>query len=625
MKKLVSGARSWLLTGALAAVALAALGVCHLACHTDDGPDVTPAGGSTFAPAGLVKSPLATPLSEGTREPEGHPADPYPVKLRELGTETGITFQHTDGSSGRRYVVETMSAGLATFDYDCDGLIDIYFPSGAWLPGAEFDKPPRHALYKNLGDWRFEDVAEQAGVASTAYGMGATVGDYDNDGWPDLYVLGFGPNILYHNNGDGTFTDVTEQAGVVGTTVGGVLAKKVGAGACFLDIEGDGLLDLYVGNYIELDLSTHQPRINYGIPSYPGPLDFPPVPDTLYRNNGDGTFRDVSKESGVGAHAGRSMGMTTADCDNDGDTDIFICNDVQENFLFRNDGRGHFEQVGLYAGVAMNFNAEMVANMGVDAGDYDNDGWLDFYTTNYQDTHPMLLRNLRDGMFEYVTWATNAGAGCYPYVNWGLGLVDFDNDGYKDVFVAQGHTEDNIELRDRTTAYRAPNVLLRNTGKGKFVDVSEECGLTAMTVHASRGAAFEDLDNDGDIDVAILNSRERPSILRNMLNEQGCKNHWLQIRLKGVKTNRGGVGAHVYVTAGDLSQLDEVHSGRAYQSHWGSRLHFGLGKHDRVDRIEVRWIGGGVDVLEDVAVDRLITITEGTGKPQTVDSRPPQS
>jgi hypothetical protein len=275
--------------------------------------------------------------------------------------------------------------------------------------------------------------------------------------------------------------------------------------------------------------------------------------------------------------------------------------------------------VGLLAGVAMSPNAEMVANMGVDCADYDHDGWLDFYTTNYQNQFKMLFRNLGNGMFEDVTLVTGASTGCYPYVNWGSGLVDFDNDGHKDIFVGNGHTEDNIEQIDRTTAYRCHNVLLWNSGKGKFVDVSEKCGLNAVPVHAARGVAFDDLDNDGAVDVVILNSRERPMVLRNMLNAEGSKNHWLQIQLRGVKTNRDGVGAHVKVAAGDLVQLDEVHSGRGYQSHWGSRLHFGLGKHDRVDRIEIHWIGGGVDLLQNVAVDRLTTITEGTSSTRPSD------
>jgi len=467
-------------------------------------------------------------------------------------------------------------------------------------------------LYQNLGSWRFRDVASEAGVAITAYGLGITIGDYDNDGSPDVYLDNYGPNILFHNNRDGTFTDVTARAGVAGTTPGGNLAFKVGAGAIFLDADGDGWLDLYVGNYLELDCSKHVPRLLHGIPAYPAPGQYAPIPDNFYRNNGDGTFTDASAASGVGAYSGRSMGMTAADFDNDGDTDVFICNDVQENFLFRNTGQGTFEEVGMLVGVALSCNGETMANMGADAADYNHDGWLDLYTTNYQNQFPMLLRNLGKAMFEDVTWATDAGNGCLPYVNWGPALVDLDNDGHKDIFIANGHTEDNIDQRDRTTSYRCHNILLWNNGQGKFVNVSQACGLEDLPRHAARGTAFEDLDNDGDLDAVILNSRERPTILRNLLYEQGSRHHWLQLELRGVKTNRNGVGARVRVVAGDLAQIDEVHSGRGYQSHWGFRLHFGLGQHRHIERLEVRWIGGGVDVWENLQADRVVTITEGS-------------
>ena len=533
------------------------------------------------------------------------PADPCAIQLHDISAKTGVTFCHTDGSSGRRYIVEAMSTGIATFDYDGDGAIDIYFPSGAPLPGCTVTPSPRHALYQNLGDWDFRDVSEHTGIVCSDYGMGVTAGDYDNDGFPDIYLSNFGPNILYHNNGDGTFTDVTREAGVA-------RGELVGAGVCFLDIEGDGDLDLYVGNYMALDLAAHVPRRDRGHPSYPSPREYAPVPDTLYRNNGDGTFTDVSQASGIAAHAGRSMGMICADYDNDGDTDIFICNDVMENFLFRNDGKGHFEECAILAGVALSRQGETLANMAVDCADYDHDGWLDLYTTNYQGQWPMLLRNSGHGIFEDVAPGTNAGDGAFPYVNWGCGWVDFDHDGHPDLFVANGHTEDNIEERDSSTAYRCPNLLLRNTDGGRFRNVSAAAGDGLRLVAASRGTAFDDLDNDGDVDAVILHSRERPAILRNMLTESGCRHHWLAIRVVGVTTNRDGVGAHVTVTAGDLRQLVEVHSGRGYQSHWGSRLHFGLGPRSAVDRVEVRWIGGGVDVIERPSVDRLVTITEGT-------------
>ena len=555
--------------------------------------------------------------ASGPRSPIPHPQSfeaPCPIRFQEVTGETGITFLHTDGSSGRRYIVEAMSTGIATLDYDGDGLIDIYFPNGALLPGATADKPPRHALYRNRGGWRFEEVTDAAGVVCTGYGLGIGVGDYDNDGHPDIYLNHFGPNVLWRNNGDGTFTDATAQAGVA-------RGNLVGAGACFLDADGDGWLDLYVGNYIHLDCAAHVPHVAAGFPTYPSPLEYAPVPDTLYRNNGDGTFSDVSEASGIGNYAGRSMGMICADYDHDGDTDAFLCNDVMENFLFRNDGAGRFQEVGTLVGAALNGNGETLANMGVDCGDYNNDGLLDFFSTNYQAQWPVLYRNLRHGMLEDVTHATNAGAGCLPHVNWGLGMADLDNDGHKDLFIGNGHTEDNIELRDRSATYRCLNIVQRNTGDGRFVNVSEGAGLNQLPRHAARGVALDDLDNDGDIDVVILNSRERPTLLRNMLSERGSPHRWLQVELRGVKTNRDGVGAQVKVFTGPLVQVDEVHSGRGYQSHWGTRLHFGLGLHERVDRLEVRWIGGGMDVLEDIPPNQRIQIIEGSHSPVRLPGR----
>jgi hypothetical protein len=443
--------------------------------------------------------------------------------------------------------------------------------------------------------------------------LGVVVGDYDNDGHPDLFLNNFGPNVLYHNNGDGTFTDVTDRHGVSGEE------NMVAAGACFLDADRDGRLDLYVGNYLRLDCAAHVPHLTNGHPAYPSPREYAPVPDTLYHYNADGTFTDVSESSGVAAYAGRSMGMVAGDYDNDGDTDIFICNDVQENFFLSNDGRGRFEEFALLAGTAMNSHGALIANMGVDCADFDRDGLLDFYTTNYQSQLPMLFKNFGDGVFQDVVPTTNAGAGCLPYVNWGCGVVDFDNDGNRDLFIANGHTEDNIEDRDLAARYRCPNILLWNSGNARFVNVSDEVGDGLAPVQASRGAAFDDLDNDGDLDAVILNSRERPTILRNMLRESNDSSHWLQVCLRGTHTNRDGVGAHVTVISGDFSQLDEVHSGRGYQSHWGTRLHFGIGDHDRVDRIEVSWIGGSTEVFENIEVDQLVTLVEGTG---TVGDKP---
>ena len=528
-----------------------------------------------------------------------------PIWLRDVSRQTGVDFTHTDGSSGRRYIIEAISAGLALFDYDNDGLVDVYFVNGAPHPGAEVDLPPRNALYRNNGDWTFTDVTEQTGVGDTGFGLGVTVGDYDNDGDPDLYINNFGPNVLYRNNADGTFTDVTAQAGVHN-------GDRVGAGACFLDMDADGDLDLYVGNYIDFRYDLHIQRTYNGFPVYPHPRDYSPMPDTVYRNNGDGTFTDCSRESGVGLHAGTSMGMVCADYDKDGDTDVFVLNDVGANFLFQNDGTGKFEEVGTFAGAAYNFHGHENASMGVDCADYDNDGNLDFFMTSYAGELPVLYRNTGSGLFEDVTLKTGAASGSFAHVNWGNGFADLDNDGDRDIFIAQGHIEDNVELYQDSTEYRVRNSVMMNTGDGSFVDVSRQCGDGMLPVLSSRGAGFDDLDNDGDIDVVVLNSREHPTILR---NETENSNHWIQIRLHGENGNLDGVGARVTVVAGDLTQVDEAHAGRGYQSYWGSRLHFGLGQRDHIERIEVRWIGGGVDVFKNLEVDQLVVLKEGTGEP----------
>ncbi len=447
-------------------------------------------------------------------------------------------------------------------------------------------------------------MTDRAGVGDTGYGLGVAVGDYDNDGHPDVYVNNYGPNLLYRNNGDGTFTDVARQAGVT-------RGSTVGAGANFLDIDGDGDLDLFVSNYVVFRYETFVPIFFHGVPAYHGPRDYPHQPNHLFRNNGDGTFADVSKESGIGAHPGPGMGTICFDYDDDGDTDIFVCNDTTGNFLFQNDGKGNFREVGLDAGVACNLSGTTVGSMGVDCGDYDRDGLPDLFITDYHTEMPILFKNLGSGLFEDATLRTGAHGGVLYNVKWGCAFVDFDNDGNPDIFFVCGHVQDNIHLIDKRSSYLASPVLLRNTGDGRFVNVSDSSGDLARVQAVGRGAAFDDLDNDGDVDAVILSARHPPVVLR---NDSAPGNHWLQIRVRGVKTNRDGVGARVKVVAGDLVQSAEVHSGRGYQSHFGSRLHFGLGKRDRVDRIEVRWLGGGTETFDCPGVDRLITLAEGGGK-----------
>ncbi|KKK97815.1 hypothetical protein LCGC14_2648980, partial [marine sediment metagenome] len=423
-----------------------------------------------------------------------------PIQLKNVTKKTGIAFIHNDGSSGRHYVVETVSAGVALFDYDGDGDVDIYFLNGAPMPGTKVDVPPKNALYRNDGGMRFTDVTERAGVGDKGHGLGVTVGDYDNDGDRDLYINNFGPNVLYRNNGNGTFTDVTKKAGVAN-------GDQLGAGTNFLDIDKDGDLDLFVANYVEFTYEDHPSQHFTGYLTYPGPMDFEPAPDVLFRNNGNGTFTDISEESGIAASAGTGMGTVCADYDNDGDTDIIVANDVFSNFLYDNDGTGKFQEVALISGIAYDLRGKPQGSMGVACADYNGDGRLDLHITSYQNDLATLYKNLGDGIFEDVTRPTGAAAGTAADVSWGNAFVDFDNDGDRDLFVACGHVQDNVELFNDTTTYMTRNVLLMNTGDGKFVNVSDRSGDGMAVKLASRGAAFDDLDGDGDIDVVILNIR----------------------------------------------------------------------------------------------------------------------
>ena len=532
-----------------------------------------------------------------------------PIQLVDVTATSGITFRHHHGGSGEGYIVEGGVGGLALFDFDGDGWTDIYFTNGAPLKGTTVDVPPRDALYRNNGNWTFTDVTVEAGVGDLGFGLGVTVGDYDNDGNPDLYLNNFGPNVLYRNNGDGTFTDMTQQAGVGN-------GDKFGAGASFFDMDEDGDLDLYVANYVNFTYENHVPIIVGTNRFHAGPLYYKPVPDTLYRNNGDGTFTDVSGPSGIDSVSGPGMGVVCADFDDDGDVDVYVCNDQAPNFLFQNDGQGKFSEIGLLAGVAHNFRGQATGSMGVDCADYNNDGRLDLLVTNFQSEMPVLYHNMGNGIFEDRTNAATITTEIFPHVQWGTGLVDFDNDGNRDIYIACGHF-DRIELIDDRTAFKVHNFLLLNTANGKFADVSRKCGTGLAVVESSRGAAFDDLDNDGDIDGVVLNVETLATILRNeSRNKSDAPNHWLQIQLQGTNSNRAGVGARVRVSSGELIQMAEVHSGRGYQSHYGTRLQFGLGNKTLVDRIEVRWPTGVVEVFPKIDANRLVYLKEGTADDQ---------
>ncbi|MCI0745468.1 MAG: CRTAC1 family protein [Verrucomicrobia subdivision 3 bacterium] len=528
-----------------------------------------------------------------------------PIQLRDVTRETGITFVHTDGSSGQRYIVETVASGLALFDYDNDGDVDIYFLNGAPLRGVLATRPaaPRNSLWRNDGNWKFTDVTDRSGLADTNYSLGVATADYDNDGDQDVYISNFGPNKLYRNNGDGTFTDVTRAAGVADGD------RKIGAGVAFLDIDHDGDLDLFAAHYVDFTYENHRTVRFNGHPAYAGPLDYRPTPFSLFRNNGNGTFADISAESGVGKHKGAGMGVMCFDVESDGDTDIFVANDKTGNSLLLNDGKGNFKENAGLAGVAYDVAGRAQGSMGVECADIDNDGLLDLFVTTYQQELATLFRNAGKGLFDDATAQTRAGERTLRYVKWGVGVVDFDNDGHRDVLIASGHLHDNVHLFDNTTLYECPGVVLRNTGAKSgpmFINVSDKSGDGPLLKRSARGATFDDLDNDGDIDVVILNSRREPTILRN----ESARGNWLQVRLVGTRSNSDAIGARIRLFAGDLTLVDEVHSGRGYQSDYGRRLHFGLGTRDKIDRVEVQWPAGGKDVIAHPPANRLLTITE---------------
>ncbi len=523
------------------------------------------------------------------------------VNLVNVTSNTGINFKHSDGSSGRRYIVETVVAGLAVFDYDNDGWLDIYFLNGVALPGTAPNKQLRNALYRNNGDWTFKDVTESSGLASGEYGMGVAAADFDEDGDEDLYVTNFGRNILYTNNGDGTFEDTTEQRGIGG-------GMGFGSGAVWFDIDGDQDLDLYSGNYVEFNFEVkHVPRIVGGHEFHPGPAAYPPSRHELYQNNGDGTFQDISQASGIGISPGPGMGAIAFDADDDRDIDLFVCNDGKPNFLFLNDGKGHFVEEAFVAGVAVDRNGTANGNMGVDVGDADGDGLLDLITTDYQDELPVLYRNQGSGAFQDISTRARIDPALIPHVKWGVSFVDIDNDMDRDIFIACGHFLDNLRFVDDRTDVKVANFLLANDGRGRFTDISSKAGSGMAVVESSRGAALDDLDNDGDTDLAVLNANGPPTIIR---NESLPNRNWLDLHLVGRASNRSASGAVVRLTAGGKNQVQAVHHGRGYQSHYGTRLHFGLGAATGVDELEIVWPSGLVQKVVVDTMNRLLEVVE---------------
>lgn len=521
------------------------------------------------------------------------------IRLTDVTANSNIDFVHFYDGQGGMYIAEEVASGMASFDYDRDGLIDLYFLKGTKIPFDGGGSPP-NALYRNLGNMRFANATQQSHADDTSFSVGVVAADFDSDGFPDIFVNNFGPKKLYRNNGDGTFSDVTEIAGVG-------CGNRLGAGACFLDADQDGFLDLYVGNYVKSPIEKNVKRTTDAFPSYPGPLDFEPERDFYFRNRGDGTFEDQSDASGVSQIATPSMGVISTDFDDDGDPDVLVVNDVERNLLWENNGKGQFTEVGINRGIAFSRGAKRNGNMGVDCGDYNNDGFIDVYTSTFSNDFPVLYKNDGAGNFEDITLASNAGAGMFPHANWGVAFFDAENDGYQDLFIANGHTDPNVNKWAPTTAWKVRNSFLRNLGNGRFADLSKQVGSGMEPVESSRGLIADDLDNDGNVDLVVLNSLAQPTVIR---NESTNTHHWLQLELLGKSATRDGTGSKVHVQAGGNTFVSEVYAGRGYQSSFGQRLHFGLGEASTIEKITIRWSDGQVQVIEEVKADQLLKIVQ---------------
>jgi enediyne biosynthesis protein E4 len=515
-----------------------------------------------------------------------------------------IDFLLKNSVSPQRYSIETMTGGVAVFDYNNDGLLDIFFTNGAEIPSLKKSNPSFHnKLFRNNGDGTFTDVTEKAGLAGVGYSMGVAAGDYDNDGFVDLYVTGFNSNQLFHNNGDGAFTDVTEKAGVSGVLKRG---KPWSVAAGWIDYDNDGLIDLFVVNYLDYSLSTAHICKTGNIIDYCSPGEYRGTPNILYRNNGDGTFTDVSQRSHISQYLGKGMGVAFADYDGDGFTDIFVSNDSIPNFLLHNNGDGTFTDVALLAGVAYNENGQAVAGMGTDFRDIDNDGMPDiFLTAMYGDSFP-LYRNRGKGQFEDVTDTTGLAAMTTRFTAWGTGIFDFDNDGNKDIFAAGSAILDN-SMEVNHQPYPLPNFLYRNLGNMRFKDVSGQAGASFSIPAAHRGAAFGDLNNDGKIDIVVTVLNREPQLL---MNRSQNHNHWIILKLVGVTDNRDGLGTRVKITTANGVQYNEATTAVGYNSSSDKRVYFGLQNATVVDQIELLWPTGVKQVLHHVMADQILTIVQ---------------
>lgn len=548
-------------------------------------------------------------------------AAPGQVKFVDVAKEAGLNVPNVWGSdTNKRYIIEAKGSGIAFFDYDGDGWLDIYLTNGTRL-GEKWPegKAPTSQLFKNNRDGTFTNVTEKSGLARTGWQTGVCVGDYDNDGWDDLFCCFWGHNILFHNNGDGTFTDVTRKAGIYDDQI------RWGAGCTFLDYDRDGHLDLFVCHYIKLDpAQTPGPDAPpvcqwKGIPVMCGPRGLTGDTNVLFHNNGDGTFTDVSEKAGILKPGPRySITAVSYDFDNDGWPDIYVAVDSEASILYHNNHDGTFTDIAVIAGCAYSENGHEQAGMGVGVGDYDCDGWFDIFKTNFADDTCNLYHNNGDGTFSDVTFSSGVGIN-NRYVAWGCGFVDYDNDGRQDIIQINGHVYPEIDAHDIGQTYKNPRIVYRNMGKGQFKDVSSEMGPGITTPFSSRGAAFGDYDNDGDMDVLVLNMNDIPSLLR---NDGGNKQNWIKLKLIGTACNRTAIGARVRVVTGTHIQMDEVHSGSSVMSQGDLRLHFGIGKAQVIDRIEVKWpTTQKVERFLHVKPNQILTLKEGSGIIHTVSAQ----
>jgi enediyne biosynthesis protein E4 len=528
------------------------------------------------------------------------PAEGPQPQFQDVTEQARLDFLHTNGASPDKHIVETMGSGGVFLDYDNDGWLDVFLVDGGSLADPMVARRTRHRLYRNRRDGTFEDVTSASRLVHQGFGMGACAGDHDNDGWIDLYVTSDGADMLYRNTGQGTFSDVTRSAGIGST--------RMSTSCAFADIDRDGDLDLFVAHYVNLGAGEVYCGDNR-VRAYCRPDVYRGLPNVLYRNNGDGTFADLTREAGLLSTAGKGLGVVFGDYDDDGWPDLFVANDLVPNFLYHNEGRGVFREIGLLAGVAVASDGKSRAGMGTDFGDYDGDGRLDLVVTNFElETHN-LFRNLGDGLFADATAQSGLNLATVSYLGFGAVFLDYDNDGDLDLAIANGHVLDNAPHFRANASHAQRNLLLRNDG-GRLRDVGPGSGPGLALVKVSRALAAGDIDNDGDLDLLVTNNGQRPDLLR---NDGGNRSAALMVRAVGKQSNRSGVGARIRLVAGGKTQLREVKAGSSYLSQSDLRQHFGLGRARQADRLEIRWPSGRTEVLQNIAAGAVVTIVEGEG------------